>query len=92
MTKAQAVDLQAKSKPYDPRSPCEPLKVVLERDRRWLCDGPLSLHNLWILGPPLNTIADRAFAPTSYKLGILLVVFFWSRDNLPSIFHGKEGV
>ena len=54
MTKAQAVDLQVKSKQYDPRSPCEPLKVVLERDRRRLCDGPLSLHNLWILGPPLT--------------------------------------
>jgi len=25
------IDLQAKSKPYEPRSPCEPLKVVFER-------------------------------------------------------------
>jgi hypothetical protein len=54
MTKAQAVDLQAKSKQYDLRSPREPLKVVLERDRRRLRDGPLSLRNLWILGPPLT--------------------------------------
>ena len=82
MTKAQAVDLQAKSKPYDSRSPCEPLRVVLER----IVDGCVKgRYHSTTCGYSVPLLADRAFAPTPYELGILLVLFFWSRDNLPPV-------
>jgi hypothetical protein len=68
--------------PYRTTSASVGCSVVLER----IIDGcghAGIIPQPWVLGASLAQLAYRAFTPITYKLGILLVLFCFSHDNLP---------